>query len=530
MKKLSALILAVMMLTTLLGTVAFADGTSFTDTISDGGKYANKDYSGEPLLEISYAGVGMDSNVAKFSQSDAIISTIEDKFNIRFTECTNLGWGEWDENMRIWINSGDTPDMMFYNINYLDLLEYTDQDMLRNIPQEGFAENYPALNSVIEASAINSEFVKRFGGLYVLPHTIFANPPTSPLINHESVVLRKDWLEAIGMEVKGAYTVDELIEYGSKVSAATDLPGAAPGQTFGLDSDKMELFSQLFLVTYNPSYNTFRYDSEKGEYVWGVDDPSSLEGLKEYQKAWKSGLLHREFYVNTNRDPLANLSSGMSGSIITAGTPGFFNTIRKSYADVLGNDPENLVFAAFTGNDGKTHKKEVTNYWGGTIFSPNLSDEKLERLLEMLDWLSTDAGQNMIRMGIYGTDWKYDENGQAKIINATINYPSKTNFLDCIVMCGDGFDLVNPAIPEEIRNATKRIYELKSQGEIVPIDWDLFLFSGTYYDKFSVDYDNELAALVVADGNLETNFNAWVAEKMPVVQKVLDELNTNIKK
>ena len=512
------------------------------DPTTDGGLYGKVDYSQQEQLSYTYAGVGMSTEVQDFSQCDAIMCTIEDKFNFRFAEATNLTWDNWDETMRIWINSGDMPDVMFYNVNYADLSNYVDQGLIREIPMENFAQDYPMLNNVLEKTEISNQFVERFGGLYILPRVVYRDPPTDPLVGHAMFIMRKDWLEALGFEIKDRYTPSELIDFCSQVATATDLPGAIPGQTFGIDSTHLNYLCQIFILPYNPYYDTFYYDEEKGEYVWGTADPSTLEGLRVMQEAWKKGVLHKEFYISTNRNPSSNLASGLAAAVFDCGTGMCAFGTYNQFVSVEGNDGENLHYAASVADDGIAYNSETTNYWGGTIFSPTLSDEKLTRFLQMLDWLSSDPGQYLLRLGIYGQDWGYDDEGNLEILRPknesgswpSINseYQSLGNFLECMTVCTDGFSLEDPALPEEIRDAVNTSFAIKAEGQIRPIDWDLQLFSGTYYDKFvsSMQYGDELSALVVADGDLEANFNAWVEANRPVVQNVLDELNSSITK
>lgn len=539
MKKLLSVALSLaLLLSTLCCSVGFAAEEGIDPSLK-GGPHADKDYSKEPQIEFSYAGVGMSSDVVTFSQNDPMISLIENKFNVRFKEVNNLGWGDWRETMRVWVNSGDAPDLMFYDVSYLELKDWAEQELISKIPYDGFAEKYPNLYSVIDASGANDTFVERLDGLYVLPHTIYSDPPTRPLVNHPSLTLRKDWLEKLGLEVKDRYTLDEVIAYGAAVHEATDLPGMVPGKTYGLDGTNLSNLTGLFFVC-NPYYNTFKYDTEKGEYVWGAADPSTLDALKAMRKAWESGALHREFYVDTNRDPWNNIPQGLYGGTFDAGTPGVFLTGNSKFIAVEGNSPDNLIFAALLGNDGIAHNREIVNYWTGHVFGPKVSEEKMTRLLEMMDWMASDAGQRLVQLGLYGTDWKRDASGDIVItraqntdnsyIDLKVAYPTVDNFLSWFTNCQDGFDLINPAVPETMRNATLNIFRIKQEGEIIPLDWDLQLFSGTYYDKFALDYDSELSALAIEDGNLESNFNAWVDSKMPIIQNVLNELNANIKK
>lgn len=512
------------------------------DPNSDGGPYGNRDYSEEETLNITYAGVGMSDEVQEFSQSDAIISTIEDKFNFRFTEANSLGWTDWAETMRIWINSGDMFDVMFHPGDYLDLKSYAEQGLIRNIGDvDEFAEKYPNLNEVIKTTGISDQFVERFGGLYALPRVVYRDLPTDPLVGHQTLAMRKDWLEALGYDIKDSYTIDEVIDFGENVANATDLPAPfMSGQAFGLDSTHIAYIGQMFMYPYNLNADVFYYDEAESSYKWGAADPGTLEGLKKWQEAWKKGVVHKEFYIDTNREPTNNLSAGKVAATYDCGTGMCIFGGRTTYTSIEGNSADQLHYAAVLGNDGKTYYPETTNFWGDTIFHPDLDEAKLTRYLEMLDWLSTDAGQYLLRLGIYDEDWGYNDNAEM-IIKRQANadgsypsigtvYPSLSNFLENMTVCTDGFSLIDPALPGEVRDSVTRTFDIKQQGDFRHIDWDLHLFSGSYYDKFSMNYYEEFAGLIASDGDLEAAWKAWVETNKPVVQKVIEELNANIQK
>lgn len=78
----------------------------------------------------------------------------------------------------------------------------------------------------------------------------------------------------------------------------------------------------------------------------------------------------------------------------------------------LGLDPdEALHIAQLVGEDGKYHYREDMNFYGSIIFSPDLTDEEFERAMDILDFCSTEEGQEIINMGFEGEDWELDENG-----------------------------------------------------------------------------------------------------------------------
>ena len=54
------------------------------------------------------------------------------------------------------------------------------------------------------------------------------------------------------------------------------------------------------------------------------------------------------------------------------------------------------------------------------------------------------------------------------------------------------------------------------------------MFTSPNYEKTKYNYGEEFAKLIVMDGDIETNWRAWVEEKMPQVQVVLDEINAEL--
>ena len=79
----------------------------------------------------------------------------------------------------------------------------------------------------------------------------------------------------------------------------------------------------------------------------------------------------------------------------------------------MGVDSDELVHTAIVlGDDGKYRNMEQANFWSALIFNPDISDEKFERIMDLIDYSATKEGQLLINMGFEGKDWKYDENNE----------------------------------------------------------------------------------------------------------------------
>ena len=119
----------------------------------------------------------------------------------------------------------------------------------------------------------------------------------------------------------------------------------------------------------------------------------------------------------------------------------------KTNLDLEAEDCMSL--ACVVDNDGNYHGVEQTNYWGTLMFSPNIDDAKLERVLDILDYSCTEQGQNEIRMGIENVDWKRDASGEIEIlldegITVFDKYYCIRPFYHNMYICSDDFGLFNP--------------------------------------------------------------------------------------
>ena len=84
-------------------------GAQSEDSGSEAG--TQKDYSEK--ITVSWAEVIEGDEGIDYTQDD-VYKAVQEKFNLDI-EVTPLTWGNWVENLRIWINSGDMPDVVNWN-------------------------------------------------------------------------------------------------------------------------------------------------------------------------------------------------------------------------------------------------------------------------------------------------------------------------------------------------------------------------------------------------------------------------------
>ncbi len=358
---------------------------------------------------------------------------------------------------------------------------------------------------------------------------------------HALIYLRKDWMEACDLELKDTYTPAELEEI-ARVFLEKD-PGNVGENLVGMSIRPYDMAKLFPAATFSEACNIGDgyYKDENGVFRWApADPPRTLEALKEYQRVYREGLLDLEFY-NYNRYEGAQkfYVQGTSGIALEDGHAMMITYIRNGLA-AQGLDPDKaLHLAQLVGEDGKYHYREDANYWGEVLFSPDISGEKFERAMDILDFTCTEEGQNVINIGFEGVDWERDARGNyVSLLDPSVQgdalsvlggkYRSKESLFGGVILTDD-FSLGSPNYSNEIQDTVRSFYklrgELSDETTLLPREYDYEFLSSREKAQATMDLGDEYAKLILKDGDLAANWNIWVKEKMAVVPPVLDQLN-----
>ena len=155
-----------------------SSGSSASTSSSTSGstETAGSDETAEPeektydeQITISYATIqvrdGVDYNNEEYTK------WWTDKFNIQW-DIVSLSFDNWAEKLRIWINSGDMPDLCTWNYVHSEAISFADQELIRKFP-EGWKETWPNLAAAYEATGVVSMMEEQLGGTYILPRPIY---------------------------------------------------------------------------------------------------------------------------------------------------------------------------------------------------------------------------------------------------------------------------------------------------------------------------------------------------------------------
>ena len=240
----------------------------------------------------------------------------------------------------------------------------------------------------------------------------FASP--GAIVRNEGLLVRKDWLDKLGlsvpttldefMEVARAFTFedpdgngrDDTYGYGAFVETDATLKGY-PGSrlwpimgAFGVEGLWSFDSETAGLSIYKPEFYDFMV-TLKGMCDEGIIDPNWLSYKKDdFRAAWKQGRFGMMYEQNAAYAATAN------------------------YAPFDANFPDGewIVIDAIEGPDGKASIGAYDMNYRIYAVSQKAADEgKLDKICELLEWMSSDEGYYLLGWGQEGVNYVFDEDG-----------------------------------------------------------------------------------------------------------------------
>jgi hypothetical protein len=192
---------------------------------------------------------------------------------------------------------------------------------------------------------------------------------------------------------------------------------------------------------------------------------------------------------------------------------------------------------------GNFFAQEVVDYWSATLFSPEMSDDKLARWLKLSDYMASEEGMRLSTIGIKGEHYELKDNGEVKLLwekdskgNLISPFDSKAiRFFELTTM-HDKFAVNDPNVPDEVKKDVKDIMKrhLEDDTYIMSYPYEVNWFNGEVYTRYMSrlgDTNAEISDLVVSTESFETLEKQWdkyIESKRSIVDKILEEMNSEL--
>lgn len=475
---------------------------------------------------------------------DEMWEFIEDKFNVEF-EFISVTEDDFEEKTQLLIATNEMPDLMWLDLdesNFSTYANWVQQESFSPMPSlEELKEKYPNLYNLYTADNNYGDELMTINGLQYA-HPCIRDNADVDFLSGMGWMYRRDWAKELGLyKENDIYTWDEWVDL---CQAFIDKdPGGNGAKNIGMGTASYYFPSAFGVYQSSSEYGFGTFTLVNGNYQWTAAQDETLLGLKEAKKLWDNGLIWQDNFLGTSPD--SYYTSGLMGMIFQNFTVGRYNTFLQTVKDDFPekNAEDVCALAKVIGQDGTYWAKQSQCYYGVVTMSANISDEVKERWLTMLDWFVSKEGNLFIQYGIEGKDyeivdgsvkclWEESEDDPSILIDP---YPDGARlFYECYVGAVDvsiappviysmqAIDAVNSQYKYMLDNAFIRRFDYQSSYISTP--------KKDAYPTLQTDMESKMAEIIVNGSaeTLENEWNAWVSDKMPKVQEIIDELNVSI--
>lgn len=342
----------------------------------------------------------------EWNGDDVYTARIGKKFNVKFVPST-YSWADWTQQVQQAINGGNVSDVFHFNLdNYNFARSYkfwADDGVIKPLPDD--MSRWPNLKKLIDSTS-NISSLTYNGKLYCIPvakNIKSEEAPFSPF----TYVYRRDWAKQLGVyQENDVYTWEQFNALlnafksaygGSEISALADVEWGFPS-VINLFKNEPHCFAVDASGKVVASYTTEKY----------------LEGLEYAKTLVNNGVYYDDQFSANSGDVSKRYYGGRVGVFYENLSLSNYTTLRKkmwerSEIDTKEKLDDATAIMKVMGPDGKYALEGTDNWFSATFFAGGISDAKMEKLLEVMDWLLSEEGTMMAVYGIEGYD--YDKTG-----------------------------------------------------------------------------------------------------------------------
>lgn len=412
LKKTISLILAILMLAGALAGCA-SNGTD----PADGGSTGGDDGSATPVgsteepMEISIATWFLDPGF--LDSDDPIYKMVQERFNITIKPVI-VTFADHKEKISTWMATGDAPDVFTFDgasgapAQVQTFYSWVNEELVRPLPDD--MSPYPNLQKrfeefeEIKMTKINDKY-------WAIPRIRDSGGGNGWATNH-GWYYRKDWAKNLGFDEITNY--DELMAFLRAVKTG-DPTGTGASDIIPIAGASRPLFltNMIWRIFEKRPFGSWQY--EDGELYRAFDAPHSYDAALAIREMFNEGLVDPDILITKEGE--GGGTDKFCANRVAVLCNQMFSNDTTMFDKFIANNPDlaledTIGYLNFMPNiyDGETYCFDwPTNFWGEVYIPASVSDEKYERIMQFLDFTSSDEWLDLFFHGIEGVD--YERNG-----------------------------------------------------------------------------------------------------------------------
>ena len=351
-----------------------------------------------------------------YQGGDRYLDILEEKFDVKF-DLSSYTYAKWNDQVNGAVMGGNLTDVFHANIdsyNFGNTYKFWAEDgVTKALPSD--LSRWPNVKKLIDNTS-NIDSLKVDGKLYGIPiakNTTDYSTSYSPF----TYIYRRDWAKKWGVyKDNDVYTWDEfknLLE------------------TFRVEFAKDSHYSDCYPLVdvpwgypsvinfYKQVPHCFAQD-ESGKYVNNYTTPEYIKGLKEAKLFKDSGWYfpdqNNAVEETVRQDFCSNRFGVYYDNLSYENYYKIKNLMKASNPDPSFNIDDATAILKVKGEDGKFHLEGTDNWFSMTLFDANISDTKLNKILDLYNYLLSEEGTRLAVYGIEGFDYIINGKGEVELV------------------------------------------------------------------------------------------------------------------
>jgi putative aldouronate transport system substrate-binding protein len=450
-------------------------------------------------------------------EPDAVHKYVTDKFKINFIP-VNVGWGDADDKYNTWAASGQLPDIIggIAMPGSARFFQWINDGVVRPLPDVTPYRNISKIMSQPEVTAF-----AQGGKNYFLPRSTYADSAWWAM--DRGLIVRKDWREKLG--IPEPKTEEDYINL-AVAFAKQDPDGNGQNDTAGYTPVAPWILTSQGWPGFGYTDGRWVKDTD-GKYRQGISGEKTFYMMQFFKRMYKAGGLDPDFATLGSNQALEKFAAGKTGILGRQVSPKHVKAVMNAWVKVQPDKDfvDTIEILRGPSVDGTYTRFSEMAYWSETYIAAGVDDVKMDRIMQLYDWLYSKEGMMMMQYGFEGQDYTM-ENGNVKVLTpideATGLHKSIAEIYPFTYAMGylaawtsDLLQYEDPNIPEGIRELTvaERDYRLANWQD-PQINWAV--------QSIDVPEKQEMAAVTFGDD--------WVSFIMDTSGKSDDQLYADMKK
>lgn len=493
---------------------------------------ATEDKKNEKPMEISIAHWDIEEALSA-GADDKVLTTLEEKFNVKFVPM-NITWDDYTQKIQLWAASGSLPDI--FSIDAIGTAYYNDwtaQGVVKALPED--LSGYPNLQKYLDVEDIQA--LKINNQLYCVPRKTYPDNYWNAI--DRIVLYRWDLAQKAGVTKEPA-TWEEFIDMMVKIIEADpegkNISGLTATQATMIDG---------FLFPYSlpaamsdGSGSDYKWVEKDGQYIPAYFAGDAVSTFKLAREMYEKGIIEKDIALTKVQQAQDKFLQGQSAAMLRGGgVAGNYESIGKHWQEVYpdGDYFEDVkVLHLLPSKDGNTYFPIFRTSWSESYIAGSVNDEKLNKILEIYDYLVSREGQYFINYGFEGEDYT--------VTDGKVEYKNIDEFRDkyrCMktlpnlvqweVSVYD--DTLPTTVPEECRQQNMAIYkEAKAIGTIPEFDMRYTYLSTPLKNKFVIKPAEDLLNIMMGTEPVEDMYNQLLKDyEAKGLSSMIKEVNDTAK-